>query len=317
MVHGVLLVNKPEGVSSHHLVSSLRKILGQKKVGHGGTLDPMARGLMLLLLGQATKISNYLLMNDKQYRFVLKLGVRTDTLDRTGQVLQTRKVDVTEGQIREALLQGVGKLKMEVPLCSAVKVKGKKLYEYMRSRQAITPPVREMNFYDLKIWNIGKDTAEVEISCAKGSYVRSWVEFVGQKLGTGACLQDLVRLKSHPFKLTEALSLQEVADRLQRQKEEGGGDLEQATAGLKPAFIPFSQALPHLPFVKVSPAEERDLNRGRLSPNLFSCLKPLQKQVNLEEKAQNARILNGNQMVALLHLKPFASPEILRVFHKT
>ena len=313
MVHGVLLVHKKAGGSSHSLVHSVRKVIGQKAVGHGGTLDPMAEGLMLILLGQGTKLSNYLLSNDKSYRFTFCLGTTTDTLDKTGCVISTQSVSLKQDQIEKCIHKAQGEMYLPVPLYSAVKVKGKKLYQYVRSNKPVSLPYRKMFFYDLKIIQIGCDKVEVEISCSKGSYIRSWVAFIGEQLGTGACLEKLLRLKSNPFELKSALTLEDVQSRLRKNSDFHHRSL---LKNLKPAFIPLSDALPHIQPVSISETEEKLLSRGQISSNLLIYLKKDQKEVNIERKAKKIRLMCQSRLVALFELKPFQSPQILRVFLK-
>ena len=316
MIHGVLLINKKEGGTSHDVVSAVRRILRQKAVGHAGTLDPLAEGLLVILLGGGTKLSNYLLTNDKGYRFILRLGVTTDSLDKTGKVTDTKKVQLSEEQIRPVLEKSQGKLLLPVPLISAVKVKGKKLYEYTRQNQPVSPPVREMNFYDLQIKGIYGDKIEVELSCGKGGYVRSWVAFVGEQLGTGACLEELTRIKSAPFHVDSSLSLQEIETRL-KAKEQAGGTALPHHKLLEPAFVPFSRALPHLSAVCADKQDEKQLRQGQISKNLRGFMQGgEQKQVNQEGRGRIIRVMDNNtaNMLALLQLKPFMSPKIIRVF---
>ena len=313
MVHGILLVNKASGGTSHSVIHSLRKILGQKRIGHAGTLDPMAEGLLVVLLGYGTKLSNYLLMNDKRYHFVFQLGVITDSLDKTGTILSKQKVDLDRGFVSKTLKQSQGTLSLSVPLLSAVKVKGKKLYEYKRKNQSIEPPVRKMFFYDLEIKSIQSDKVEVVLSCNKGSYIRSWVSFVGDQLGSGACLEKLIRLESHPFSVHHSLKVQEIEERLQEEKELKSSFLVDR---LGPAFIPISKALPHLPSICVSGQDEKRIRHGQISDDVKRELQERQKEVNKTREIQTVCIMsyNNEQMLALLELKPFISLKILRVF---
>lgn len=338
MIHGVLLINKKKGGTSHSIVTSLRHIIGQKTVGHAGTLDPMAEGLMLILLGYGTKLSNYLLMNDKRYRFVLCLGVVTDTLDKTGEIINKKEVHLKTEQIKQALKRNIGKVLLPVPLFSAVKIKGKKLYEYKRANQPITPPFREMFFYNLKIKNIQMNTdeesyihenerlckdlpslenrnpeVEVELSCSKGSYIRSWVSFIGDKLGTGACLERLTRLYSAPFNIDSAFTIQDVENTLKGEKNI---DSKETLKKLSPAFIPFSKALPHIEAVCVSAQDEKQLRQGQMSKDLKNALQEKQKDVNKNKEIGTIRVMsyNNEQMLALLKLQPFLSPRFVRVF---
>ncbi len=312
MVHGVLLVHKDCGLTSHRLVQKLRGVFGQKNVGHAGTLDPEAEGLMLILLGQGTKLSNYLLTNNKSYHFVFQLGVRTDTLDQTGRVLSRSEVSLTEKQIHQRLLKSTGMLNLKVPLYSAVKIKGKKLYQYTRKNQEIEAPFRKMFFYDLKVKNINKDKVEVELSCSKGSYIRSWVEHVGGLCGSGASLQKLVRLKSEPFELSDALNLNDVENKTKDLPRPLNSDI--CLQKLKPAFLDLASALPHIKNISVSASEQRGLRQGQKTKTLFSALHQTQKEVNLKKQPLTLKITCQSQLVALLELKPFKSPYILRVF---
>ena len=354
MLHGVLLVNKKEGGTSHDVVQSVRKIVNQKQVGHAGTLDPMAEGLMVILLGYGTKISQWLLKNDKSYHFVFRLGVQTDTLDKTGKIIMRKKVQVlthsqmakgslsqgtktvkdpnkgsamTSGlafekdtviKLKKATLQEViegacGEISMPVPAFSAVKIKGKKMYEYQRAGKPVEPPFRKMYFYDLKIKNIQEETVEVILSCKKGSYVRAWVSYIGEKLGTGACLESLTRLSSQPFELSSALSLKELRQRLSAISKPNMFDVLPL---LKPAFVPFSQTLEHLPKVELNTGDEHDLKHGKISIEIKKMLQERQKVVNKNRAEQIVRAMDrsGKVMLALLRLSPFKSPRIEKVF---
>ena len=313
MIHGVLLINKTAGSTSHDVVYALRKILNQREVGHSGTLDPIAEGLILILLGQGTKLSQYLLMNNKRYEYTFKLGVTTDTLDKTGKVLVKKSVHHNAEQIRTVVETCQGMLSLSVPLFSAVKIKGKKLYEYGRAGQEVVPPKRDMFFYDLEIKNIDKDQVEVGISCSKGSYIRSWVSYVGEQLKTGACLEQLFRTWSEPFYLKSALTVEEVAETLKDEKQLNAAVIQKK---LSPAFIPFSQALPHITAIKNPSKDGKSIRHGRVSAALLLHLKEAQKKTNQTRKDQIVRIMNSNnsEMLALLELRPFKSPRIRKVF---
>ena len=331
MLHGILLVHKTAGGTSHDVVQSVRKLLRQRQVGHAGTLDPMAEGLMVILLGYGTKLSQWLLSNDKSYHFVFRLGVQTDTLDKTGQVTKKQAVQVkgqpspaheieqTIIQLEKSFVQNViekakGEISLPVPAFSAVKLKGKKMYEYQRDGQVVPQPLRKMFFYDIDIKNIQSETVEVALSCKKGSYVRAWVSYIGDKLGTGACLESLTRLKSTPYELNQALSLKELEQKMNKTSK---GDQETpAPALLKPAFVPFSQTLPHIPAVELLKGDERDLSRGQLSIELKHSLQEQQKRVNKNREEQIIRTMSGGagKMRALIKLRPFKSPRIEKVF---
>ena len=209
MISGLLLLNKPKGITSHQLVHKVRSCLHQKTVGHCGTLDPMADGLMLVVLGSACKLSSSLTLSDKTYEFTFQLGQTTDTLDITGKVLKTTAVNLSSSIIEQTLKKNLGLLQLTVPSYSAVKFQGKKLYEYARSGQEVPVIKKPMYFYDLQILNIHKTQVTVQLSCRKGGYIRAWTAWIGEELGVGACLSQLNRLACLPFYLNQSLPLKD------------------------------------------------------------------------------------------------------------
>ena len=209
MISGLLLLGKPKGITSHQLVQRVRFCLHQKAVGHCGTLDPMAEGLMLVVLGSACKLSSSLILSDKIYEFTFQLGQMTDTLDITGKILKTTAVDLDSSIIEKTLKNNLGLLQLNVPAYSAVKFQGKKLYEYARSGQEVPVIKKSMYFYDLKILNIHKTQITVQLSCRKGGYIRAWTAWIGEELGVGACLSQLKRLACLPFYLDQSLLLKD------------------------------------------------------------------------------------------------------------
>ena len=236
MISGLLLLNKPKGITSHQLVQRVRSCFHQKAVGHCGTLDPMAEGLMLVVLGLACKLSSSLVLSDKIYELTLQLGQITDTLDITGKVLKTAEVQLEASVIEKVLKENLGHLNLTVPQYSAVKFKGKKLYEYARAGQTVPIIKKQMYFYDLKILEIFETEIKVQLSCQKGGYIRSWASLIGEKLGVGACLSQLTRLACLPFHLTQSLLLKDLEMKCQE-------DLEKTLdcAKNEGAFIPLEQ----------------------------------------------------------------------------
>jgi tRNA pseudouridine55 synthase len=228
--HGLLLVDKPKGWTSHDVVGFVRRRLKISSVGHCGTLDPAARGLLVLLLGEATKLSQYLLEKNKAYHLKFKLGLVTDSGDMDGQVLSQVAVDLDTEKIRAAILNLMGEMELPVPKFSAIKVNGQKLYEKARRGEDFTPPMKKMAFFDPQILDVQADSGEVILKCMKGSYVRSWVTTLGENLGCGATLTDLCRTESVPFQISQALTLEQV---------EACRDNGEWTRG----FIPVAEAL--------------------------------------------------------------------------
>ena len=210
---GIIVVNKEKGCTSHDLVSKVKKIV-KEKVGHTGTLDPLATGVLPLLIGKGTLCLKYLINHNKEYIAVLKLGVSTDTMDGEGIVLEEKDVDtsILEKSNVEKILSGfVGKQIQEPPIYSAIKVKGKKLYEYARKGESIEIPKREIEIYDMELRGINKIENEIEfkVSCSKGTYIRSLCFDLAKKLGTIGYMKDLKRLKVGEFSIENSITINE------------------------------------------------------------------------------------------------------------
>lgn len=254
--NGLLLVDKPAGISSHDVVSRLRRILKTKAVGHSGTLDPMASGLMACLVNEGTKLSQYILEGDKGYRLKAQFGIKTDTLDTTGQVLETRPVPTfTDEEIQKAAEGLLGEFEFPVPIYSAIKIQGKKLYEYAREDEAVEIPKKLMKFWDLRFLGSGTDWAEFEIKCSKGSYIRTWIEQLGEKLGCGAAMSELRRTYSAPYILQQAATLEEI----EKVVSEGR---------ISAQFVPMDLALPQIKRIRVKGQDRVLLGNGQISHDL-------------------------------------------------
>ncbi len=309
-MNGLLLIDKPTGLTSHDVVDRVRRILGIRGIGHAGTLDPLASGLLVLLIGEATKISDYLLNGDKGYELTIRLGVKTDSMDATGQVIRESAVDVPEEKIREAVLMAQGRLKLQVPLHSAVKVDGRKLYELAhRGERPAELPVREMNFYDLEILSVESPRVMLKMKCSKGSYVRAWADFVGDELGCGAVVESLRRTYSEPFSLDHAIDLEQL-EKLWNEKTERHGRV------LGPAWIPLKDALPHFRRIDVSGQDEHLLKNGQISGGLRALLL---QGVRFGEALPPVRVISRetDDLLALLMApQPGQFYKIKRVFHR-
>jgi tRNA pseudouridine55 synthase len=304
--NGLLLIDKPGGCTSHDVVDRVRRILKMTAVGHSGTLDPLASGLMVLLLGHATKLSNYILAQDKRYWTRIRLGTTTDSGDRDGEVLSEVPVDVTDQQLYEVLPQLLGDLELEVPMISAVKVKGKKLYEYARQDRPVVVPRKLMHFYDLKVVSFQSPTVDLEIACSKGGYIRAWATELGKRLGVGAIVEELRRLESHPYTIHEAMNLEKLAEAMQQ-------DLPVKALG--PAFIPVAQALPGWITCLVRGREEQLLRHGQISHDLSNRLIVAQKDACLAQKAVGIKVLGSQgELVGLLEALPLQGLKIRRIF---
>lgn len=308
---GILLINKTKECTSHDIVQIVRRILRQKAVGHAGTLDPLAHGLLVILLGQATKLSSYLLNNDKRYTLQMRFGLVTDTFDRTGKILKNKPVRLQSESIKKVLRESTKDLPLPVPCFSAVKVKGKRLYSYARAGQTVTLPIKTMSFYDLSILDIKKDTASVSLSCSKGSYMRSWVHFVGQKLGTGACLMELTRDSSFPFRLSESLTLEELEKRL---KESGLPEREEdLKKHFKKSFLMTGEALPY-PFLELTGRDSHTLSKGQIPGFLIEKTLSLQIEANKTKEKKIIQVGKEGRLLGLLEIVPFQKIKILKNF---
>ncbi len=231
-MNGLLLINKPEGLTSHDVVGRVRRILQTKEVGHSGTLDPMASGLMVLLIGEATKLSSFVTDGDKTYRLGVKLGFTTDTLDVTGQVLSEKAVTHQLSEINAEADKISGEFQLPIPLFSAKKIDGRKLYEYAREDIPVEVPLKLMKFWDIRSHATEKNL-EFTLSCSKGSFIRSWTKLLGENLGCGATMSSLVRTKSHFYDLADAVTLEGLEAMTAEQKVKRLVPLDEALVGVK------------------------------------------------------------------------------------
>ena len=207
---GILLINKPKGMTSHDVVDFARKRLGIRKIGHAGTLDPMATGLLILLVGQATKLSNRFSGLDKAYEATMQLGKITSTGDAEGEVIEEREVKVTEEDVREVFGNFIGEIEQIPPMVSAIRHKGKRLYELARKGVVVERKPRKVKIYELEIKRIEIPEIEFFVSCSKGTYIRKLCEDIGEALGCGAYQSRLHRVRIGDFSVDEAISLDEI-----------------------------------------------------------------------------------------------------------
>lgn len=228
MKDGILNINKPQGMTSHDVVRDLRRLLGVKKIGHTGTLDPMATGVLPICIGRATRITEYTDLDLKKYRCTLRLGLVTDTQDIWGEILEENSTAaVTTEAAREAFSDFRGKIMQKPPMYSAVRVAGRRLYDYARAGETVEVKEREVYISALQIEamdfahdsDVKKITFTVE--CSKGTYIRTICQDVGRRLGCGAAMESLERLASGPFKIEESIDLYELVDTYSSRRFEG------------------------------------------------------------------------------------------------
>ena len=206
-----ILINKPAGMTSHDVVNKLRKILHTKKVGHCGTLDPDATGVLVVCINKATKVLQFLTSESKEYVATLNLGVSTDTYDASGKVLETKEYQkIDDDKIIACLKSFIGKQEQKPPLYSAIKIKGKKLYEYARSGENVEVPTRVVTIDYIDVLEIKENLIKFKVGCSKGTYIRSLCFDIAAKLGYPGHMQDLIRTKSGKFALNDCFTLEEI-----------------------------------------------------------------------------------------------------------
>lgn len=325
-LHGLLLVNKPSGITSHDVVGRTRRALQMRDVGHTGTLDPLASGLMVILLGEGTKLSDYILNGDKAYRVKVRLGVKTDSQDMTGQILSQSNVALDPHFIVKVANELQGKFNWPVPLFSATKVEGKKLYEYAHQRKPLRAaptdndekplslPIKEMNFWDVKILEVGGNFLEVQIKCSKGSFIRTWADQLGELLGVGGAVEALTRVMSDPYDMQNAISLED----LERQSEACAGEKNQlftANSIAAAAFIPLQNTLPGWKTVTVRGKDEKLIYNGQISYDLERRLIAERREATRLVLPVGIKILSAEgELLAIVEAQPLKGLKIRRVF---
>lgn len=205
---GIIVINKPKGITSREVVNKVCKLLNTKKVGHTGTLDPIATGVLVLCVGKATKLVETLTSNDKEYVATVKLGILTDTLDTDGTIIEKKCVNLDKDKLVNVLNSFIGTYNQEVPIYSAVKINGKKLYEYARAKKEVTLPKRMVGIKKIKLLEFGNDYYKFKVTVSKGTYIRSLIKDINDKLGVIGVMSDLVRTKQGKFSINNSYTLE-------------------------------------------------------------------------------------------------------------
>jgi tRNA pseudouridine55 synthase len=250
MTSGILPVNKPPGRTSFDIVRWVRRATGEKRVGHAGTLDPMATGVLLILLSQATRITEYLMDLPKTYRATIRLGVETTTYDAEGEVVASADVDVSEGQLRDALSRFVGEIEQVPPAHSAVKVDGERAYARARRGQAVALRPRPTRIDRIDLLRFEPPVAEIEVECGKGTYIRSLAHDLGAALGCGAHLAALERTRVGPFHLSDC-------------PDEATLEVAFDTGSWTDLVRPIDVGLAKLPALTLDIEDEKDIRHGQ------------------------------------------------------
>ena len=257
MINGIVNIYKEKGYTSHDVVAVLRKVVGQKKIGHTGTLDPDATGVLPVCLGRATKVCELLTDHDKTYEALLLLGKTTDTQDISGEVLEEKNpAHLTEEEVRSCIESFIGEYDQVPPMYSALKVNGKKLYELAREGKTVERKSRRVQIHGIRILEMNLPHVRMEVDCSKGTYIRTLCHDIGEKLQVGGCMEELERTKVGRFLKEDAVTLDEV-----RQKMEQGEGAE--------LFTPLDQIFAELPAVTVTDAKAWMSYNGNDLPERF------------------------------------------------
>jgi tRNA pseudouridine55 synthase len=250
-MNGIININKPVGMTSHDVVSFARKCLGIKKIGHTGTLDPDASGVLPICIGRATRVAGDITAGEKKYVTVMKLGITTDTQDSTGNILEEKNVDISEEIIRNTIKSFIGSIEQIPPMYSAIKVNGQKLYELARKGIEVKREPRRIDIFgiDIRDINLSNSTVTMEVHCSKGTYIRSLCHDIGNMMGCGGHMASLVRTRSGIFYIEEAVELGE----LKRFSAEGR---------IQELIIPIDKIYSDLPSIIVNDEGEKKLVNG-------------------------------------------------------
>jgi len=258
-VHGVLLLDKPQGVSSNDVLQKVKRIFNANRAGHTGALDPLATGMLPICLGEATKFSQYLLDSDKRYRVIARLGERTDTSDADGNVVQTRPVNFTQAELDTALESFRGETLQVPSMFSALKHQGRPLYEYARQGIEIAREPRPITVYELQFIRWEGDELELEIHCSKGTYIRTIIDDLGEKLGCGAHVIMLRRVQVARYPYERMVTLEQL-NGLLAEATEAGIPLE---TQLDPLLLPMDSPAADFPEVNLLSAVAAYFKQGQ------------------------------------------------------
>ena len=267
MIDGIINVYKEKGFTSHDVVAKLRGILKQKKIGHTGTLDPDAVGVLPVCLGKGTKLCDMLTDRNKTYEVIMRLGITTDTEDMTGTILTEEEVLCTEQQVEEAIQQFVGNIEQIPPMYSALKVNGKKLYELAREGKTIERKARPITIFAIRILEMNLPFVRMEVSCSKGTYIRSLCRDIGETLSCGGCMAKLTRTKVGQFRIDDSITL----DTIQTLVQEG--ELEKYLVGIE-------EVLQEYPAVSMREEHDKLVHNG--NPFTIAHLQQKNQVIELE-----------------------------------
>jgi len=279
---GVINVLKPPGMTSHDVVNFLRRLFQIKKIGHSGTLDPAAAGVLPIFVGKATKAIEFFMDDDKEYIAEMRLGVTTDTGDLEGNVKNISPVKITKFHLKEALKQFIGEISQVPPMYSAVRYKGKKLYELARQGIVVERKPRIVKIYSLDLIDYRLESAIVKVACSKGTYIRTLCEDIGNMLGCGACLSCLIRTNSGIFKIENSFTIEEI-------------EYAAINGLLDKIILPVDEFLHKMPKVNLSVEETGFFIKGKMIYGDFQFLNDF--------KHNHVRVYNKKEFLGIAKVK--------------
>ncbi len=294
---GILNVFKPKGKTSHDVVSFVRRNLHIKRVGHTGTLDPDAEGVLPVLIGKATKLSDLIMASEKRYRAKVWLGVITDTEDLSGTVLEKREVNVTEQEVTDAVMSFIGDTEQIPPMYSAIKVDGQKLYQLARKGIVTERKARKISIYSLEVSNFDGNSFDLDVHCSKGTYIRALCRDIGEKLGCGGAMGELLRTQSGNFTIDNAHTFGEI--------EEGvkNGTIENL-------LISIEDVLTHIKRVDANEENASKVKNG-------IRLRPEQLGIEKYEKDELFRIYEKDELICVLKVIESETEGLLLAMEKS
>ena len=267
-VHGILLLDKPEGGSSNHALQRAKRLFGASKAGHTGSLDPLATGMLPVCFGEATKLSAFLLDADKGYETTLKLGITTDSGDADGTPVQTRKVpgSLDHEQFVEICQRFTGPLMQVPPMVSAIKINGQRLYKLARQGKEVERPARPVTIHQIEVLAFSGDTARLAVRCSKGTYIRSLVTDIGELIGCGAHVTALRRTFVSPFEQHVMITLDTLEQMMTTLPDAQPDDPSALWPALDALLLPSDAGLAHMPIARLDERSERAFFNGNAAP---------------------------------------------------
>ncbi len=292
MVDGFLIIDKPAGITSHDVVNRVRRTLGIKKVGHTGTLDPFATGVLPIATGEATKAIQFLDEGEKEYQAVIRLGITTDTLDITGNVLEGKDSNgITEDLILEQISRLTGKIKQLPPMYSAIKQAGQPLYKLARKGVEAERTLRDTTIHLFDLIDFESPFATVRVRCSRGTYIRTLADDLGRMLGCGACLTELRRIRSGIFNIRESITLEQLAEFTEKDT-------------VTQHIVSLTTAISHIPEISLNSIEHKRLKNG-IPPHQSLSVKP----------EGLYRLMHDGKLAAVAEQLSDASVTLKRVFN--